>query len=107
MTMNMSNPIKSWPLLKIRQTHEDILYLQNLIDTLKIDYKSFIFPLEQLPTMNLGELETDFALFENAYVQYQLNKNLQPFSNEANANTYTIRELTKSIEQFGKSKNDT
>lgn len=77
--------------------HEDILFLQNLIDTLKIDYKSFIFPLEQLPTMNLGELETDFALFENAYIQYQLNKNLQPFSNEANANTYTIRELQNQL----------
>lgn len=45
----------------------------------------------------LGEVESQFALFENSYIQYQLNKDLQPFSNEATANRYSISELNRRL----------
>jgi multidrug resistance efflux pump len=41
----------------------------------------------------LGDLEAPFAAFENAYMQYQLNKELQPFDNDAIANRSTRIQL--------------
>lgn len=80
--------------------YEDVLFLQHLIDTLPINYQDFQFPLHTLPTLFLGELETDFALFENAYIQYELNKQLQPFSGEVMAHRYSLNELQHQLQNL-------
>ncbi|MCB0375707.1 MAG: HlyD family efflux transporter periplasmic adaptor subunit, partial [Sinomicrobium sp.] len=48
----------------------------------------------------LGEIEADFALFENSYAQYTLNKELQPFANEAEANRYSRAELQRRLQSL-------
>lgn len=72
--------------------YEDVLFLKNLTDTLKIDYKNFSFPLDQLPTLFLGDVASDFALFERSYSEYQLNKELKPLDTEQMANQFSLIE---------------
>jgi multidrug resistance efflux pump len=73
--------------------YKDVLWLEQLLDTVSYDKKYFQFPLDSLPILFLGDLEAPFAAFENAYMQYQLNKELQPFDNDAIANRSTRMQL--------------
>ena len=79
---------------------QDVLHLKSVIDTIRINKSSFHFPFEKLPVLFLGELETDYALFENAYAQYQLNKDLQPFENELVANQFSVKELKRRLKNL-------
>ncbi|MEK6153677.1 HlyD family efflux transporter periplasmic adaptor subunit [Flavobacteriaceae bacterium 3-367] len=72
--------------------YQDVLLLKEVVDTLAVDYESFLFPLEKLPTLFLGDIESDYALFERSYTEYSLNKELQPFSTEVLANRLSITE---------------
>lgn len=73
--------------------YKDVFFLKSVMDTIQTDSKSFEFPMDGLPILFLGDLETDFALFQNNYYQYKLNKDLRPFANEALANKFTESEL--------------
>ena len=75
----------------------DVFKLKKIIDTVKINNKSFHFPIDSLPILFLGDIESQYALFENSYIQYRLNKELQPFSNEALNNRYSISELNRRL----------
>src|SRR5690606_28414425 len=80
--------------------YQDVFKLKSVIDTIKVNNHSFHFPLDSMPILFLGDIESQYALFENAYIQYQLNKELQPFSNEAVANRYSISELNSRLESL-------
>ena len=90
---------KNSPLAIIENTSnfEDVYTLKAIIDTIKINTKSFTFPVHELPVLFLGDIDTQYALFENNYIQYTLNKDLQPFSNEALANKSSISELHRRL----------
>lgn len=87
------------PLAIIENTanYNDVFKLKSIIDTIKVNNKSFNFPTDSLPILFLGDIESDFTLFENNYMQYVLNKELQPFSNEALANKITLTELRRRL----------
>jgi multidrug resistance efflux pump len=93
---------KSQPLAIIENTadYKDVYILKSVIDTIKINNQSFNFPINRLPILFLGDIESQFALFENSYIQYKLNSELQPFSNEALANTYSISELNRRLQSL-------
>ena len=84
-------------IIKNTATYNDILKLKQAIDTVKVNNRSFSFPIDSFPILFLGEVESTYALFENSYIQYQLNKELQPFSNESIANRYSISELKRRL----------
>ncbi|WP_340075899.1 HlyD family secretion protein [Leptobacterium sp. I13] len=88
------------PLAIIENTanYTSVFLLKSIIDTIVINNDAFEFPLEKLPVLFLGEIESDYALFENSYLQYQLNKQLQPFSNEALANRISLSELNTRLQ---------
>ena len=78
--------------------YQDVFKLKSIIDTLKVNNsKTFYFPFKKLPVLFLGEMDADFSLFENAYLQYRLNIELQPFANDATANKITVRELRRRL----------
>ena len=81
---------------------QDVLYLKSVMDTITFLRKqeTIHFPFDKLPILFLGELETDYALFENAYAQYQLNKDLQPFENELTANQFSVKELKRRLQNL-------
>ena len=63
------------------------------MDTVVVNTKNFKFPIDSLPILFLGDIEAPYAVFQNNYIQYLLNKQLQPYSNEALANRLSISEL--------------
>lgn len=73
--------------------YEDVLFLKNLVDSTALEKDGFYFPLEQLPILMLGEVEADFAVFESAYEQYLLNRQLQPYSSKAKTNRINLSQL--------------
>jgi multidrug resistance efflux pump len=78
--------------------YKDVIKLKTILDTTKVNHhKDFYFPINKLPVLFLGEMDGDFALFENAYIQYRLNKDLQPFQNDAIANRITATELERRL----------
>lgn len=90
------------PLAIIENTanYQDVFLLKSIIDTIKMNNKSFRFPIDSLPILFLGDIETQYALFENSYIQYQLNIELAPFLNEALANRYSISELNRRLQSL-------
>lgn len=90
------------PLAIIENTanYKDAFKLKSVIDTIQVNSKNFSFPLDSLPLLFLGDIESQYALFENNYIQYELNKELQPFSNEAIANRYSISELNRRLQSL-------
>jgi multidrug resistance efflux pump len=73
--------------------YQDVLLLEKVLDTISYEKNNFQFPVDRLPILFLGDLEIPFAVFENAYIQYQLNIDLQPFDNDQLANESTRIQL--------------
>ncbi len=96
------NVVINQPLAILENTanYKDVFILKAIIDTLKVDTKSFKFPFDSLPVLFLGDIDAQYALFENSYIQYKLNKELQPFSNEAFANKVSISELKRRLKNL-------
>ncbi|WP_109097535.1 HlyD family secretion protein [Aquimarina sp. AU58] len=93
---------KNTPLaiLESSANYKDVFLLKSIVDTIKVNTKSFTFPIDELPVLFLGDIETSFAIFENSYSEYILNKELQPFSNEAIANQTSLSELYRRLESL-------
>ncbi|MDR5591103.1 HlyD family secretion protein [Christiangramia sp. SM2212] len=73
--------------------YQDVYKLKSILDTIRLKNDNFEFPIDELPILLLGEVESDYALFENSYIAYKLNKDLNPYSNEAFANKVSLSEL--------------
>ena len=56
----------------------DVFLLKSVIDSIGTNREDFNFPLEKLPVLNLGTIESAYALFEKDYLAYLLNKDLEP-----------------------------
>ena len=93
------NVFDKQPLAIIENTanYNDVFFLKTVIDTIKVHKQFFSFPIDKLPILFLGDIDNSFALFENSYIQYILNKELDPFSNEVIANKVTSSELKRQL----------
>jgi len=78
--------------------YKDVLYLKNSLDTLKVDYQNFYFPMQQMPLLFLGDIEMAYANFETNYTDLMLYKKLQPYSSEFLANKMSINETKKRLQ---------
>ncbi|MBP93063.1 MAG: HlyD family secretion protein [Flavobacteriaceae bacterium] len=87
-------------ILENTANYKDVFILKTVIDTITVNSKSFYFPIDSLPLLFLGDIESHYAVFENSYIQYQLNKEFEPFSNEALANSYSISELNSRLQSL-------
>lgn len=95
------------PLAIIENTsnYQDVFKLKKIIDTIKVNNQFFSFPLDSMPVLFLGDIDSQYAIFENNYIQYQLNKKLKPFSNDAIANRNSISELNRRLQNALSQKN--
>jgi multidrug efflux pump subunit AcrA (membrane-fusion protein) len=89
------------PLAIIQNTanFKDVFLLKSIIAS-SSDGKSFDF--EKLKNAQLGDIESEFALFHSAYIANELNTNLKPFRVEINAQNYEsvqIRERSSILQQ--------
>ncbi|TXD82441.1 HlyD family efflux transporter periplasmic adaptor subunit [Subsaximicrobium wynnwilliamsii] len=91
---------KALAIIENTANYEDVYRLKTLIDTIRINRTNFEFPIDSLPILFLGDIDAQYALFENSYIQYSLNKQLQPFSNESLANRFSISELNRRLQSL-------
>jgi multidrug resistance efflux pump len=95
--------VQNGDLLAILQNaanYKDVLLLEKALDTISYDKENFVFPVDSLPVLFLGDLEIPFSVFENAYIQYQLNKELLPFDNDELANISTKIQLQSQLKNM-------
>lgn len=93
---NYQEITKNTPLAIIENTakYKDVMYLKSILDTLKVrPSESFYYPLGKMPILFLGDIENQFSVFENSYIQYNLNRESQSFLNNDLANTYSLTQL--------------
>ena len=79
---------------------EDVYYLKSILDTLGFKKKIIEFPINEIPILILGDIETAYANFENSYTEYELNKELNPFLNETEANRISLSELSLRLQNL-------
>lgn len=72
---------------------EDVYALKSILDTIHLKNNQLNFPIHQMPLLFLGEIESDYAVFENNYLNYQLNEKLDPYSGAMINNKITLQEL--------------
>ncbi|GGG34480.1 hemolysin [Dokdonia pacifica] len=94
--------VKDQPLAIIENTanYQDIYTLKAALDTISLQGESFYFPYTDIPELSLGNIETNYALFVNSYVLYELNREFQPFSNRAIANRTSISQTRNRLENM-------
>lgn len=80
--------------------YKDVFKLKSIMDTIKVNKWAINFPIDSIPILFLGEIESQYALFENSYIQYHLNKRLRPFANEVIANSYSVSELNNRLQSL-------
>ncbi len=64
--------------LMVKETdavYSDMFLLKSITDTLKLNSRTFDFPFSELSVLSLGEVQDEFARFEDSYRLYQNNKN--------------------------------
>jgi len=86
---------KNTPLAIIENSanDNDVFLLKSIVDTVEINNTNFKFPLEKLPTLSLGTIQSAYAEFEKDYIVYKLNKNLNPYQIDITAqNTETLQQ---------------
>ncbi|MEP0264551.1 HlyD family efflux transporter periplasmic adaptor subunit [Dokdonia sp.] len=72
--------------------YEDVYTLKAILDTITFTDNNIQFPINEIPILFLGDVETAFTTFENQYILYHLNKKLQPYSYEVIANETSLSE---------------
>jgi len=73
--------------------YKDVLLLKSIIDTITINKKDFIFPINELPFLVLGDITSNYSNFETNYSEYTLNKKLKPYLSEFSANKVSLAEV--------------
>ena len=72
---------------------KDIFLLKEILDTTSFEEDELKFPLDLVSSFNLGELDVHYGAFERNYIEYKLNKELQPLANEKVASKFSVQEL--------------
>lgn len=80
-------------LIENAASYEDVVFLKSILDTLEVNQKSFSFPTDTIPLLNLGNIENEFSIFENNYIQYILNKESKSFIIDDLTSQYSLEQL--------------
>lgn len=91
---------QSLAVLENTANYNDVFKLKSIVDTIQINNRIFNFPIADLPILFLGDIESSYALFENNYIQYTLNKELKPFSIETYANKLSVSEINSRLQSL-------
>jgi multidrug resistance efflux pump len=96
---------KKTPLAVIENSanFNDVFLLKSIVDTINIAKSKF--PFEKLKSVQLGEIESLFAIFQKESIANDLNTKLQPYKVEGNAETYEAIQLKERLNLLESQKN--
>lgn len=83
-----SSTVKKETVLAILEStanFEDVLKLDKMVTAIPADYQKFYFPFKEMNNLQLGDIQSAFNQFHNAYIENDLNQKLHPYSEEINA----------------------
>src|SRR5690606_25374200 len=60
--------------------YKDVFFLKTIVDTIKVNNSDFEFPLDKIPVLSLGTIESAYAVFEKDYLAYRINKDFEPYN---------------------------
>ena len=88
---------KNTPLAVIENTanYKDVFLLKSIVDTINIQQTNF--PFHKLQSIQLGDIESSFAVFQKEYSANELNKKLQPYKVDSNANSIESIQLQERL----------
>ncbi|MEB2778118.1 hypothetical protein SYJ56_22590 [Algoriphagus sp. D3-2-R+10] len=84
------------PIASIKSTSDvnSVLLLKKLLDETPFGEKNgFLFPLDSLSDVVLGEIEVAFVEFERSYLEFRLLERLQPSQVQLEGNKQSIQEI--------------
>lgn len=67
-----------------QSNYEDVFLLKSIIDSIQ-PTPNFVFPIEKISKLNLGNIEKAYEIFEKNYVAYRINTDLAPYKADINA----------------------
>ncbi|WP_396192511.1 HlyD family secretion protein [Flavobacterium sp.] len=91
------NVAKETPLAIIENTanYNDVFLLKSCVDHFIIDKNEF--PFDKTNALQLGDIESYFAVFQKEYIADELNTKLQPYQVEGNAQSYEANQLRERL----------
>jgi multidrug resistance efflux pump len=96
---------KNTPLAVIENSanYKDVFLLKSIVDTINIDKNKF--PFDKLRAVQLGEIESFFAVFQKESLADDLNSKLQPYKVESSAQSYEAIQLKERLSLLESQKN--
>jgi multidrug resistance efflux pump len=76
--------------------YKDVFLLKSTIENIDLDKTEF--PFDKFASAQLGEIEASFAVFQKQYIADHLNKKLQPFDVETNAQGFEKTQLAERLQ---------
>lgn len=101
--VNQSDKVVSGQTLAVLENtanYDDVIYLKRVLGTIGLTKSGFYFPLDKMPLMLLGDIEASYAVFENAYLVYILNRRLNPYKSEKRAVVIIQHELENKLKNL-------
>ena len=91
------NVAKETPLAIIENTanYNDVFLLKSCVNNFIIDKNEF--PFDKTNALQLGDIESYFAVFQKEYIADELNTKLQPYQVEGNAQSYEANQLRERL----------
>ncbi|SNR14278.1 HlyD family secretion protein [Tenacibaculum jejuense] len=86
--------------IKNSASYKDVLFLKSVVDTIEFHNEEFNFPLDDIPVLNLGDINSSFSQFENDYQEYLLNKDLAPFKSQVIASQVSVIEAKRRLQNM-------
>lgn len=68
--------------------YKDVFFLKTIVDTIKVNNTNFEFPLDKIPVLSLGTIESAYAVFEKDYLAYRINKDYEPYNIDKSAQSF-------------------
>ncbi len=81
-------------------SYKNVLFLKSIVDTITINNEEFTFPIDDIPPLILGDINSSYSQFENDYQSYQLNKELAPFQSQVMANKMSVIEARRRLQNM-------
>lgn len=99
------NVTKNTPLAVVENSanFKDVFLLKSIVDTINIDKNEF--PFDKLRAVQLGEIESFFAVFQKESLADDLNSKLQPYKVESSAQSYEAIQLKERLSLLESQKN--
>lgn len=78
-------------------TYDHVRQLELILDSMDLTAENLYYPVDEVSLFNLGGIESEYALFENSYINYRVNRDLKPYFPDEFATNISLNELNNRL----------